>query len=35
MADAGQLLFSESRRMGYRLEQTEQGYVLTSYSNKS
>jgi hypothetical protein len=29
LSSAIQLLFSESRRMGYRLEQTDQGYVLT------
>jgi len=29
LSSAIQLLFSESRRMGYRLEQTDKGYVLT------
>ena len=29
LSSAIQLLFSESRRMGYRLEQTDDGYVLT------
>jgi hypothetical protein len=29
LSSAIQLLFSESRRMGYRLEQTDEGYVLT------
>ena len=28
LSSAIQLLLSESRRMGYRLEQTDQGYVL-------
>ena len=29
LSNAIQLLFSESRRMGYRMEQTDEGYVLT------
>ena len=33
MSDDVQLLFSEARRLGYALEQTDEGYVLVSFED--
>jgi hypothetical protein len=35
LSSALQLLYSESRRMGYQLEQTDEGYVLTRFQTSN
>ena len=35
LSSALQLLFSEGRRMGYNLEQTDEGYVLTRFQTSN